>query len=407
MEFDIFCSLARTPVGGRLPDEATVLRDFLRQAEAADRLGYGTLWVAESHYSIQLQKTHRRPVVPHWQGDIGLNTDICQLAAQVFARTRRIEVGSAIMNIVGNGGPLPAAERVATALSWHGLDPGEHRKLYVGFAGGRFDYINRLTGVVPRAGWEERAWPQVRTAALREATEVFLRLLTGEGLSSADVEPPRLRRDDFPDDAAWDDARRGAGARGDEIVVPRRWEFERTALVPADWRRELWQPVLGSHDPWLQVRANDIAPVRVFNLSITPPEVIEATHERMRRAFHPAGGPWRRGYLPRTTLVFVDADRARAHERATAALGAYWHALEGTLDPARLRRDVRNALIGTPGDVAAQITERFHPDDRLMLWFDFFDHDGDRVIDGMTAMMEEVVPRLTRHDVPVVADRVC
>lgn len=394
MEFDIFCSLARTPVGGRLPDEATVLRDFLRQAVVADQLGYGTVWVAESHYSIQWQKTHRHPVVPHWQGDIGLNTDICQLAAQVFARTRRLEVGSAIMNIVGNGGPLPAAERIATALSWHGLDPYERRRLYVGFAGGRFDYVNRLTGVTPRADWEERAWSQVRAATMREATEIFLRLLTGEALSSDDVAEPRLRREDFPDDAAWDAARRGAGARGDEITVARRWTFERTALVPAGWRRGLWQPVLGSHDPWLQVRANEILPVWVFNLSITPPEVIEATHERLRRSFHPAGGPWRRGYLPRTTLVFLDDDRARAEQRATTALTAYWQALDGTLDPARLRRDVRNALIGTPDDVAAQIAERFHPGDRLMLWFDFFDHDGDRVVDGMTSFMERVAPRL-------------
>jgi hypothetical protein len=26
----------------------------------------------------------------------------------------------------------------------------------------------------------------------------------------------------------------------------------------------------------------------------------------------------------------------------------------------------------TPDDIAAQIAQRFHPDDRLMLWFDFF-----------------------------------
>ena len=51
--------------------------------------------------------------------------------------------------------------------------------------------------------------------------------------------------------------------------------------------------------------------------------------------------------------------------------------------------------------MAAQIAERFHPDARLMLWFDFFDHDCGRVIDAMAAMMERVVPRLARHDVPV------
>lgn len=53
-----------------------------------------------------------------------------------------------------------------------------------------------------------------------------------------------------------------------------------------------------------------------------------------------------------------------------------------------------NALIGNPQDIADQIRTRFHPDDRLMLWFDFFDHDCARVIRGMEAFMKEVVPIL-------------
>jgi hypothetical protein len=51
--------------------------------------------------------------------------------------------------------------------------------------------------------------------------------------------------------------------------------------------------------------------------------------------------------------------------------------------------------------VAAQIAERFHPDDRLMLWFDFFDHDSGRVEAAMRAMMEEVVPRLAERGIEV------
>ena len=115
MHLDLFCSIAPTPVQGVLPSEATMLRNFLSQCEAADELGYGTVWVAESHYSIELQKRHRRPVLPHWEGEIGLNADICQLAPRVFARTRRLDVGSAIMNIICNGGPLAAAD-VMTAI---------------------------------------------------------------------------------------------------------------------------------------------------------------------------------------------------------------------------------------------------------------------------------------------------
>jgi hypothetical protein len=44
--------------------------------------------------------------------------------------------------------------------------------------------------------------------------------------------------------------------------------------------------------------------------------------------------------------------------------------------------------------VAEQLVARFHPEDRLMLWFDFFNHDSDRVIDDMRAFVEEVIPRV-------------
>src|SRR4051794_35243063 len=115
MEFDLFFSVAQSPRPGssKLPTHAQLLTEFLDQAIAGDELGYGCIWVAESHFSSELQKRHRAPVIVNWQGEIGLNSDICQLASHVFRRTRRIEVGSAIMNIVANGGPIPAAEKVA------------------------------------------------------------------------------------------------------------------------------------------------------------------------------------------------------------------------------------------------------------------------------------------------------
>ena len=185
MRFDVFCSLAQTPrEDSGMPTHATLLREFVDQARLADEVGYECIWVAENHYSSELQKTHRNPVIPHWEGEVGLNTDICQLAAHVFARTNRIDVGSAIMNIVANGGPLPAAEQVATCLAWHGLDPHEQRRLRVGFAGGRFDYIGRATGIAPRTEWERAAWPEVKAGIFREAAEIFLRLLSGEDVSS-------------------------------------------------------------------------------------------------------------------------------------------------------------------------------------------------------------------------------
>ena len=72
----------------------------------------------------------------------------------------------------------------------------------------------------------------------------------------------------------------------------------------------------------------------------------------------------------------------------------YWSALEGTIDPSKVDRAVDNAVIGNAEEVAQQIIERFNPNDRLMCWFDFFNHDSERVIRNMTAFMTKVVPRI-------------
>ena len=120
MKYDVFFSISQTPVDGGAPSEAEMFRNFFEQVEAADRLGYSTAWVAESHLSSEVQKIHPDPVIPHWQGEVGLNTDILQLAARVFARTERIEVGSAVLNLLANGGPL--LTRSESRPSWRCMD---------------------------------------------------------------------------------------------------------------------------------------------------------------------------------------------------------------------------------------------------------------------------------------------
>jgi hypothetical protein len=401
---DVFFSISQTPIGGRTPPEAELLRAFFAQVQAADALGYGTAWVAEAHLSTQVQKRHAAPVVPHWQGEIGLNTDIFQLAARVFACTRRIHVGSAVANLLVNGGPVAQAERVAAFASLHGLDPAEQRRLRYGFAAGRFDFMARAFGFGPRDALEAAAWPVVKGRLFAEATEIFLRLLRGEALAGADLPPTALQRADFRDEASWAAACAAAGrpTTAGALELSPRWAFDVLQIVPADWRRELVELYLGSHDPALQEAANQHLPVKVFNLSITAPAVIEDTHARMARAFHPDGGPWRRAHMPRTVMVFLNEQpgllpasrRAAAQQEARAALGAYWTALEGTLDPRKVAGAVDNAVIGDADDVAEQLAARFHPDDRLMLWFDFFREDAGRVIADMEAFAERVAPRL-------------
>jgi alkanesulfonate monooxygenase SsuD/methylene tetrahydromethanopterin reductase-like flavin-dependent oxidoreductase (luciferase family) len=395
VEFDIFFSISRTPVKGYMPSERVMLSNFLEQAEAADRLGFGTLWVAESHLSSEVQKKNPSPVIPHFEGEVGINVDFVQTATRVFQRTKRINVGSAILNILCNGGPIAAAERLHAFLAYHGLDDAERRRLEIGFAAGRFPYINAPYGIVPRTPLHAAAWNVVKNKIFREAAEIFLRLMKGEELACEDVAPKTLSRADFRTDDEWTKVLAAHGRRADSIPLEPWWVFPKLAIVPREVRPELYRVAIGTHDPDTQVFANSIMPCGVFNLSITPDKTIQETNDRMTKAYHPAGGPWRRALMPRTVLVFINEEKglsAEARREAAAgeareALVAYWNALEGTLDPMRLAQATDNALIGDAATVAAEVKRRFHPEDRLMLWFDFNNHDSKRVIRNMEAFM--------------------
>lgn len=407
MQFDVFFSICQTPVAGHVPDEATMFRNFFDQVQAADRLGFGCAWIAESHLSTEEQKHNRRPVVPHFQGEVGLNVDITQMAHQVFAKTERIEVGAAVMNIVCNGGPIAAAERLAAFCALHGLDPQEKRRLRIGFSAGRFEFMNRAYGVDYRDAVEEAAWPAYKGQMFHEACEIFLRLLRGDVLDSTQTPEVRLDRSNFRSDEDWQAVQEAwvslhGGAAPDVVPFAKRWTFESLRVIPQEWRRELLDLIVGSHDPKLQEQLNAILPVKVFNLSITSEEVIQKTHDRMAGTYHADGGSWKREYMPRTVMVFLNAEEGMSPEQqsaaaaveADAALSEYWNALEGTLDPKKVAAATENALVGNPLEIAAQVQERFHPDDRLMLWFDFYNHDNARVLRNMAAFQQVVIPAL-------------
>ena len=405
MHFDIFFSICQTPVAGHTPSEATMFQNFFDQVKVADSLGYGCAWIAESHLSTEVQKTNRRPVVPHFQGEVGLNVDITQLAHKVFACTKNIEVGAAVMNIVCNGGPIAAAERLAAFCALHGLDAAEKRRLRIGFSMGRFEFMNRAYGVDFRDPVEEAAWPAYKGQMFREACEIFIRLLRGDVLDGSQIPETVLTRANFRSDEDWERVQQAwmilhGKDTPNEIRFAKRWAFESIKLIPQDWRRELLDLIVGSHDPILQEQLNALTPVKVFNLSITSEEVIQKTHDRLANTYHSGGGAWQREYMPRTVMVFLNEEEglspveqsAAASQEAEKALSEYWNALEGTLDPKKVAAATENALVGNAAEIAQQVQERFHPDDRLMLWFDFYNHDSARVIRNMKAFQEIVIP---------------
>jgi len=408
MLFDIFFSICQTEAGGVIPSERVMFENFFEQVLAADRLGFGTAWVAESHLSCEVQKRNPAPVIPHFKGEIAVNVDFLQLAQKVFSRTERIHMGSAVLNILCNGGPIAQAERIRLFLTLHGLNEVEKRHIEVGFAAGRFPFINVPYGVVPRSPVEAAAWSVVKNKIFRQATEIFLRLLRGEVLSSDDIEPLVLARGDFRRDEEWQQVLAAHGRQAAEIRLPNFYHFPHLAIVPRETGLDLLRLTIGSHDPEVQGFANTFLPVGVFNLSITPSDIIESTNRRMQAAYHPDGGPWKRAFMPRTVLVFINEDPGverderlkRAAATAEGALQNYWRALEGTIDPEKVRQAVSNALVGDAQTIVEQIRERFHVEDRLMLWFDFNDHNSKQIVRSMELFMESVAPHFQGALVP-------
>jgi|TARA_B100000214_G_scaffold373842_1_gene355082 hypothetical protein len=407
MLFDIFFSISQTPdTSGYIPSEDEMFSNFFEQVELADELGFGVGWVAQAHLSTEIQKRNKIPVVPHYPGEVGLCTDFFQIAQKMFSRTKKMEVGSAVLSILASGGPIAIAERVGSFLALHGLDDMEDRKLHIGFSAGRFEFMARPYGIVPRNVIEEAAWPSLRGQIFAEASEIFLRLLNGEVISSNMIRDTILTRESFRSDEDWERVQNVAKEFNDlaeipeKVEIPHRYDFEEIKTIPQNWRRELLNLVLGSHDPKLQIEVNKWRPVQVFNLSITPPHIIEETHERMGESYHPDGGTWNRNMMPRTIMIFVNNEKnlsseeqsIAAKEEAKAALNTYWRALEGTIDPSKVERATDNAVIGNVQEVAEQIIQRFNKNDKLMCWFDFFNHDSERVQRNMEAFMNEVAP---------------
>ena len=397
MEFDVFFSISQTPdAAGTCPDETNMYANYLEQLGVADELGYGVAWIAQAHLSTEVQKRNKRPVIPHWEGEVGLCTDFFQLALLSMERTNRIEVGSAVLSILANGGPIAVAERIGNFCALQQVR-GDTRKLNLGFSAGRFQFMASPYGIVPRNAVEEAAWPALRGQIFWEAAEIMLRLVRGDTICSDDIRETVLTRASFRSDEDWKGVQSANGTEDQEIHIQRRYEFEEIKSIPQEWDRSGVNLVIGSHEPSLQEHVNTFMPVQVFNLSITQPDVIEATHERMKGAYN---GQWERRMMPRTVMVFLNEEEGLSEDEKTAAaqtesegaLSSYWAALEGTLDPTKVAKAANTAVLGNAAEVAAQIRERVHPDDRLMLWFDFFRHDSARICRDMRAFMDKVVP---------------
>ena len=97
-------------------------------------------------------------------------------------------------------------------------------------------------------------------------------------------------------------------------------------------------------------------------------------------------------------LVFAHPSPERAREHAERALDTYIDAMRGTAQVPDKQVLLERALIGDAAQLREQLApgapHGFHPDDRLMLWFEFNQQDGAEIEQQMRYFFEQVVERL-------------
>jgi Luciferase-like monooxygenase len=401
MKFDLFHSIGRIDSLKPLMADRDVFRAFFEQTQLGEDLGYSTMWVAESHFSSEVQKSHSKPVIPHYMGEVGLNADSCQLAQILFSKTKKIGFGTAIYNIVGgNGGPIAAADRIRSLAFLNSLS-NHPRRLHIGVAAGRFPYINAPFGILPRSEAEHVLWPQYQRFIFIEALEIFLRLSRGETLSSKDITPWTIGRSLFRDDFEFQDKLKLVPALKHDLAYQPRWTFDALKLVPDLAPTEyssFMNFVLGSHDPLARDHGLQFADLDIFNLSFTPPQQLQKLHDDMFIRYQERGRSWHRSRMPRTVLTFIDRNTTTAREMASRCFDTYIEAMRGTVVLPPKDELMRRALIGDPLMIREQLqpgnVHGFDKDDRLMLWFEFNQTDHNEIKSQMTLFAEHVMPHV-------------
>mgnify|MGYP006279208507 FL=1 len=105
-------------------------------------------------------------------------------------------------------------------------------------------------------------------------------------------------------------------------------------------------------------------------------------------------GRWSLIFLNTETHLSAQEQSIAAKAAAAKAIENYWRAVEGTFDERKIRDAVNNAIAGNAFEVATMLRERYRPEERLMLWFDFNTHDQQAIRSAMTGFMRQVAPAL-------------
>lgn len=409
MRYDIYFSLAQTEVDGAIPPVKMIFENFFDQVRLADDLGFETAWISEAHLSSQTQKKTSFRTIPDLKGEIGLNTDTLHLAHHILNKTKNIKIGAAFKNLLSNGGPVAHAESVAQYLAINRHIKFNERIFELGLSDGQFDFVNAPYNIRPKSEMEMFFWSLIKPKAFEEAAEIFVRLLLGEELSSSMITPKFLNEKDFKSEEEWKTASALAKEdglfEGGEIQLKKFFDFEILSLIPLDYDLDDIQVSLNTQNQQILKDSNKYLPVRMFDFLSMSNKDIEEAHEFMKSIYRSDGGRWKRWYLPRTLIVFINDDAnlndfqktEKAKSFAFKSWESYWHSVTGKKDPAKIEASLRNTMYGSPEEVAEKICTSFHPHDRLVLWFDFHYHDNEGIKKSMRAFKEKVVPLIENY----------
>lgn len=391
MIFDLFHSISDGVVDGKSLGTKNVLTHFIEQVRLAESLGVDTVWCAESHFSSETQKKTPHATIQSYEGEVGINCDSFQLLHWIYSNTKKINVGTGIHNIVGgSGGPIASADRVNALAVMNELFWEPKRILRIGVASGRFPYQNVPFGIVPRNETEKVFWPVIQRFIFLEALEIFLRLLRYEELHSKDITSYAIDSEKMAQKYLKNPL---SSKYNYPIHIESRWKFETLRLVPSVTTENL-KIILGSSDPEALKLAYGLWDIDLFNLSFTPPEMIQETHQKLFSWAEASGRVWHRSRMPRTVLVFIDPVRKKAKELADRVLDSYINAMKGTAKVPDKEVLLRRALVGDASEIREQLSPQnprgFHPDDRLMLWFEFNQLDHESIRNQMIYFFENI-----------------
>ncbi len=398
MIFDLFHSISDPVIHSKSIGPRKSIENFIDQVRLAEELEMDTAWVAESHFSSEVQKQTSVATIQNFFGEVGLNCDSFQLFNLIERNTKKINFGTGIHNIVGgSGGPIASAERVNFLRFINQNFVTNPREIRLGVAAGRFPYQNTPFGIVPRDAAEQDFWPIIKRIIFLEALEIFVRLLKFETIASQNITSYQITAEQVTKEIPKD-AVRLLEKYTFPLKIKPRYDFEKIKLIPECDVRKKFQLVLGSHDPEALTLAYKHWKMDLFNLSFTSPEMLQKTHDKLELLNKDSEESWKRSRLPRTVMVFIDPDTKKATELAHFVLDAYIEAMKGTAQVPDKSVLMQRALIGDAVQVREQLhpenPRRFHADDRLMLWFEFNQLDNDAVKSRMKYFFKEVVGKM-------------